>query len=84
MRTGLEDGRKRFAAMAAFYAERARGGVGLIVTGGFAPNIEGWAKPCMPSAARSRCKSCIPVRCVPAIRDGAVTHPKPDLAVHAA
>ena len=45
MHTGLEDGRRHFAAMAAFYAERARGGVGLIVTGGFAPNIEGWAKP---------------------------------------
>ncbi|HRD97783.1 MAG TPA: NADPH-dependent 2,4-dienoyl-CoA reductase [Rubrivivax sp.] len=45
MHTGLEDGRKHFASMAAFYAERARGGVGLIVTGGFAPNIEGWAKP---------------------------------------
>jgi 2,4-dienoyl-CoA reductase (NADPH2) len=45
MHTGLEDGRKHFPAMAAFYAERARGGVGLIVTGGFAPNIEGWSKP---------------------------------------
>jgi 2,4-dienoyl-CoA reductase (NADPH2) len=45
MHTGLEDGRKHFPAMAAFYAERARGGVGLMVTGGFAPNIEGWAKP---------------------------------------
>jgi 2,4-dienoyl-CoA reductase (NADPH2) len=45
MHTGLEDGRKHFAAMAAFYAERAAGGVGLIVTGGFAPNLEGWAKP---------------------------------------
>ena len=45
MHTGLEDGRRHFARMAAFYAERARGGVGLIVTGGFAPNIEGWAKP---------------------------------------
>jgi 2,4-dienoyl-CoA reductase (NADPH2) len=31
--------------MAAYFAERARGGVGLMVTGGFAPNIEGWAKP---------------------------------------
>ena len=28
-----------------YFAERARGGVGLIVTGGFAPNIEGWTKP---------------------------------------
>ena len=45
MHTGLEDGRKHFPRMAEFYAERARGGVGLMVTGGFAPNIEGWAKP---------------------------------------
>jgi len=45
MHTGLEDGRKHFGRMAAYFAERARGEVGLIVTGGFAPNIEGWAKP---------------------------------------
>ena len=45
MHTGLEDGRKHFGAMAAFFAERARGGVGLMVTGGFSPNIEGWVKP---------------------------------------
>ena len=45
MHTGLEDGRKYFDRMAAYFAERARGGVGLIVTGGFAPNIEGWSKP---------------------------------------
>jgi len=45
MHTGLEDGRKHFPAMAEFFAERARGGVALMVTGGFAPNIEGWAKP---------------------------------------
>ena len=45
MHTGLEEGRKNMGRMAAFFAERARGGVGLIVTGGFAPNIEGWAKP---------------------------------------
>ncbi|MCV2358276.1 NADPH-dependent 2,4-dienoyl-CoA reductase [Paucibacter sp. TC2R-5] len=45
MHTGLEDGRKHFERMAAFFAERARGEVGLIVTGGYAPNIEGWAKP---------------------------------------
>jgi len=31
--------------MAAFFAERARGGVGLMVTGGFAPNVAGWTKP---------------------------------------
>ena len=40
MHTGLEEGRDP-AALAAFYAERARGGVGLIVTGGIAPNLEG-------------------------------------------
>ena len=45
MHTGLEDGRKHFERMAVYFAERARGEVGLIVTGGFAPNIEGWAKP---------------------------------------
>ena len=45
MHTGLEDGRKHFPAMAAYFAERARGGVGLIVTGGFSPNIAGWTKP---------------------------------------
>ena len=53
MHTGLEDGRRHFASMAAFYAERARGGVGLIVTGGFAPNIEGWAKPFAGTLATS-------------------------------
>jgi 2,4-dienoyl-CoA reductase (NADPH2) len=45
MHTGLEDASKHLPRLAAFYQERARGGVGLIVTGGFAPNIEGWTKP---------------------------------------
>jgi len=45
MHTGLEDAARDFPRMAQFYAERARGGVGLIVTGGFAPNFEGWVKP---------------------------------------
>ncbi len=53
MHTGLEDGRKHFPAMAAYFAERARGGVGLIVTGGFAPNIEAWAKPFAGTLATS-------------------------------
>ncbi len=53
MHTGLEDGRKHFPAMAAFFAERARGGVGLMVTGGFAPNIAGWAKPFAGTLASS-------------------------------
>ncbi|MDB5971927.1 MAG: fadH [Hydrocarboniphaga sp.] len=45
MHTGLEDRRKHFPRLAAYFAERARGGVGLIVTGGFSPNIEGWLLP---------------------------------------
>ena len=44
MHTGLEDGRD-LSKLAAYFAERARGGVGLIVTGGFAPNFQGWVKP---------------------------------------
>ena len=44
MHTGLEDGRD-LRKLAAYFGERAEGEVGLIVTGGFAPNIEGWAKP---------------------------------------
>ena len=41
MHVGLEEAPDGFERMAAFYAERARGGVGLIVTGGIAPNEEG-------------------------------------------
>lgn len=41
MHVGLEEAERGFERMAAFYAERARGGVGLIVTGGIAPNEEG-------------------------------------------
>ncbi len=45
MHTGLEDKSKDFPALAAYFAERARGGVGLIVSGGISPNIVGWLKP---------------------------------------
>ncbi|WP_234285307.1 2,4-dienoyl-CoA reductase FMN-binding domain-containing protein, partial [Streptomyces venezuelae] len=41
MHVGLEETEHGFERMAAFYAERARGGVGLIVTGGIAPNAAG-------------------------------------------
>ncbi len=44
MHTGLEDGRD-LTKLAAYFRERAEGDVGLMVTGGFAPNIAGWAKP---------------------------------------
>ena len=57
MHVGLEDRPKNLHRLAAFYAERARGGVGLIVTGGFAPNRTGWLLPFagkMTTAARGR------------------------------
>ena len=49
MHVGLEEAPNGFERMAAFYAERARGGVGLIVTGGIAPND--CARP-MPGGAK--------------------------------
>ena len=45
MHTGLEEAPNGFAKLAAFYAARARGGVGLIVTGGIAPNFSGRIDP---------------------------------------
>ena len=41
MHTGLEEAKNGFDRLARFYADRARGGVGLIVTGGIGPNEEG-------------------------------------------
>jgi 2,4-dienoyl-CoA reductase (NADPH2) len=49
MHTGLEEQPHGFERLAAFYAERARGGVGLIVTGGIAPDYFGTV---MPKSAR--------------------------------
>ncbi len=45
MHTGLEDRASNYPKLAAYFAERARGGVGLIVTGGISPNLVGWLKP---------------------------------------
>jgi len=45
MHTGLEDRAKDYPKLAAYFAERAAGGVGLIVTGGMAPTIGGWLAP---------------------------------------
>lgn len=45
MHTGLEEEKNGFEKLAAYYGERAKGGVGLIVTGGIAPNIAGWVSP---------------------------------------
>jgi 2,4-dienoyl-CoA reductase (NADPH2) len=41
MHTGLEDRPWHFSELAEYFAERARGGVGLLVTGGFSPNRSG-------------------------------------------
>ncbi|MDQ4115301.1 MAG: NADPH-dependent 2,4-dienoyl-CoA reductase, partial [Actinomycetota bacterium] len=45
MHTGLEDHAWDIPKLAAYFAERARGGTGLIITGGYAPNKRGWLKP---------------------------------------
>lgn len=45
MHTGLEDRAGHTDRLAEYFAERARGGVGLIITGGYAPNRTGWLLP---------------------------------------
>jgi 2,4-dienoyl-CoA reductase (NADPH2) len=45
MHTGLEEHKEGLGRLAAFYEERAKGGVGLIVTGGFSPNFRGRLHP---------------------------------------
>ena len=45
MHTGLEEEKNGFERLASYYAERAKGGVGLIVTGGIAPNFQGRGAP---------------------------------------
>jgi 2,4-dienoyl-CoA reductase (NADPH2) len=56
MHTGLEDG-KHQDKLAAYFTERARGGVALMVTGGYAPNIAGWVKPFAGTLATRRAAS---------------------------
>jgi len=45
MHTGLEEEKNGLERISAYYAERAKGGVGLIITGGISPNIQGWTGP---------------------------------------
>ena len=45
MHTGLEDRFYNYPKLAAYFGERARGGVGRIITGGISPNREGWLLP---------------------------------------
>ncbi|MGH3346549.1 MAG: NADPH-dependent 2,4-dienoyl-CoA reductase, partial [Nocardioides sp.] len=42
MHTGLEDKKGDIPKLAAYFAERAKGGVGLIITGGYNPSKTGW------------------------------------------
>ncbi len=45
MHTGLEEHKDDLRALAAYFAARAKGGVGLMVTGGISPNRQGWLAP---------------------------------------
>ena len=54
MHTGLEDHVGDYPRLAAYFAERAEGGVGLMVTGGMAPTIRGWLSPRGSSMLSSR------------------------------
>jgi len=45
MHTGLEDRFYQYPKLAAYFGERAKGGVGLIITGGISPNRQGWLLP---------------------------------------
>ncbi len=45
MHTGLEEAKHGFERMAEYFADRAKGGCGLIITGGVAPNRAGWVGP---------------------------------------
>lgn len=54
MHTGLEEANNGFERMAVYFAERARGQVGLIVTGGVAPNRQGWVAPFSGKLTTSR------------------------------
>ena len=45
MHTGMEDRFWNYPKLAAYFRERARGGAGLIITGGISPNRQGWLRP---------------------------------------
>ncbi|TNF30948.1 MAG: NADPH-dependent 2,4-dienoyl-CoA reductase [Bacteroidetes bacterium] len=54
MHTGLEEEKGGYARMAAYFGERAAGGCGLIVTGGIAPDINGWTSPFASTLSNKR------------------------------
>ncbi|MDQ2851506.1 MAG: NADPH-dependent 2,4-dienoyl-CoA reductase, partial [Actinomycetota bacterium] len=54
MHTGMEDRSRHFGELAEYFAERARGGTGLMITGGFAPDKTGWLLPAGSELSSSR------------------------------
>ena len=54
MHVGLEEERGAFERLSAYFAARAKGGVGLIVTGGISPNVAGQLKPFAATMATRR------------------------------
>ena len=54
MHTGLEEEKKGYEKLAAFYRERAKNGVALIITGGVAPSWQGWTSPFSATMSNSR------------------------------
>ncbi len=54
MHTGLEEEKNGLEKIAIYYAERAKGGVGLIVSGGIAPNVQGWTGPFSARMSRKK------------------------------
>ena len=70
MHTGLEEAPNGYARMAEFYATRARGGVGLMVTGGIAPNLAGRLEPRASQLSfswQARRHGSSPMRCTPPV-----------------
>ena len=69
MHTGLEEAENGFERMAAYFAERARGGVGMIITGGISPNEEGGHGAKLATAEEAdnlRCNNAFPAISSPA------------------
>ncbi len=54
MHTGLEEEKNGYEKLAAFYRERAKNGVALIITGGVAPSWQGWTSPFSATMSNSR------------------------------
>ena len=63
MHTGLEEAENGFERMAAYFTERARAGVGMIITGGISPNEEVGTAPSWPPRRKPPSTASSPKRC---------------------